>query len=125
MSLIDWIIVVVQLVAAFGIAFYARRYVRSVADFMAGGRNAGRFLLCTAKSEMGAGAMSYVTAFEIFGKGGFAYAWWYQLSFPVTLLVTISGFVVYRYRQTRALTLQQFFEMRYSRRLRLVTGMMA
>jgi SSS family solute:Na+ symporter len=30
---------------------------------------------------------------------------------------------VYRYRQTRAMTLGQFFEMRYSRRFRLVGGM--
>ena len=34
----------------------------------------------------------------------------------------ISGFVVYRYRETRAMTLAQFFEIRYSKSFRLFTG---
>ena len=38
--------------------------------------------------------------------------------------MAITGFVVYRYRQTRALTLAQFFEMRYSRNFRFVTGVL-
>src|SRR5438093_3878568 len=56
---------------------------------------------------------------------GFAMAFWNSLTIPITLLVAISGFVLYRYRQTRALTLAQFFEMRYSRHFRLFMGMLA
>lgn len=43
------------------------------------------------------------------------------------ILVTISvtGWVVYRFRQTRALTMAQFFEMRYSRTFRIFAGMLA
>ena len=43
---------------------------------------------------------------------------------PIYMLVAIFGFVVYRYRQTRAMTLGQFFEMRYSRRFRLFAGVL-
>jgi len=125
MQLIDWLFVFIPLAVVFALAAYTRRYLRSVADFMAGGRLAGRYLLSTAFSEMGAGAVAYISLFEMFGHGGFSIGWWGQISGPVVLIFAISGFVIYRYRQTRALTLAQFFEMRYSRRFRLFTGVLA
>src|SRR5882762_6068974 len=125
MHLIDWLIVIVPVSIVAGIALYTRRFLRSVADYMAGGRNAGRFLLCTARAEMGAGAVGFVSNFEVSNRAGFSINWWMQLSVPVALIVAISGFVIYRYRQTRALTLAQFFEMRYSRKFRLFTGALA
>ena len=125
MYAIDWIIVALPLLVVASMALHSRRYSRSVTDFMAGGRLAGRYLLSTAFSEMGAGAIAYVSMFEVFGNSAFALKWWGQLSFPVTLIVLTSGFVTYRYRQTRALTLAQFFEMRYSRRFRIFTGILA
>ena len=56
---------------------------------------------------------------------GFVLNFWEKISIPVLLLVGISGFVVYRYRETRAMTLAQFLEMRYSRRFRLFMGVLA
>jgi SSS family solute:Na+ symporter len=38
------------------------------------------------------------------------------------LIVGISGWVIYRFRETRALTLAQFFEIRYSKSFRVFTG---
>src|SRR5271170_6746463 len=109
MHLIDWFFVVFPVLVVAGVTLYANRYLKSVADFMAGGRLAGRYLLATARSEMGAGAIAYVAMFEWFNNGGFAFTWWNQLATPVGLFIALSGFVVYRYRQTRALTLAQFF----------------
>ena len=125
MRLADWLIVALPLLISGTIAVYSRRYVRSVADFMAGGRNAGRFLICTARSEQGAGAVMFVATFQVFVVAGFTVNWWQYLATPVGLVVAITGFVIYRYRQTRALTLGQFFEMRYSRNFRLFAGGLA
>jgi SSS family solute:Na+ symporter len=122
MHLIDWLIMTLPLLICGAIALYTRRYVRSVADFMAGGRNAGRFLICTARSEQGSGAAVFVASFQWFMVAGFAVGWWGQVSVPVGLLVMVTGFVIYRYRQTRAMSLGQFFEMRYSRGFRLFAG---
>lgn len=47
-----------------------------------------------------------------------------QSSDPVGIIVALSGFVTYRFRQTRAMTLAQFFELRYSRKFRLFAGML-
>lgn len=125
MHWIDWIIVGLPMLVVLGIAWYTKRFLKSVADFMAGGRNAGRYLLCTARSEQGVGAVVFVALFEIISNAGFTMTWWSWISVPCGLFVAISGFVVYRYRETRALTLAQFFEIRYSRRFRLFMGGLA
>jgi Na+/proline symporter len=44
---------------------------------------------------------------------------------PAMILIALSGWVVYRFRQTRALTMAQFFEIRYSRRFRVFAGLVA
>jgi SSS family solute:Na+ symporter len=124
MRLIDWLIMSIPLFLVLAIGLYTRRYVRSVADFMAGGRNAGRYLLCIAGNEALAGAALFVAAFEQFSQAGFTMGWWNQILVPVGLITAVTGFVGYRYRQTRAFTLAQFFEMRYSRSFRLFAGML-
>src|SRR5690606_1321196 len=66
-----------------------------------------------------------MSKFEVVLVSGFVLNFWEKISIPVLLLVGISGFVVYRFRETRALTLAQFFEERYSRRYRLFMGGLA
>ena len=44
MQNIDWVLVIVPLVIVFGFAVYTQRYVKSVADFLSGGRCAGRYV---------------------------------------------------------------------------------
>ncbi len=107
------------------VGWYTRRYMRSVADFLSGGRMAGRYLLAVARGEQGAGPVVFVAMFELISHAGFITMWWHWLSIPVGIIVGISGWVIYRFRETRALTLAQFFEMRYSRRFRLFTGFLA
>jgi len=124
MNWIDWTLVTGILLAILGIGIYTRRYMRSVADFLSGGRLAGRYLLAVARGEMQAGAVVFVALFEIVSKSGFTMTWWGWLNAPVGLLVGISGFVIYRYRETRAFTLAQFFEIRYSRNFRVFTGIL-
>lgn len=125
MQPIDWALAIAPIFLVLGLAIYTRRYVRSVADFLAGGRVAGRYLIANAFGESAAGVANTMSKFEIFMVAGFTVTFWQALSTPVMLLVAVSGFVVYRYRETRALTLAQFFEMRYSRRFRLFMGMLA
>jgi len=122
MNLFDWIITFTPVIVVLAVGLYCKRYVRSVSDFMAGGRVADRYLLSIAGGELQAGAVVFVASFEVISHSGFALGWWGWLSGPVTLLLSIVGFVTYRYRETRALTLAQFFEMRYSKRFRLFTG---
>ena len=71
------------------------------------------------------GVGSVLGAFEHRTVAGSSALWWQMLGFPVGVIMTLSGFVIYRYRETRALTLAQFFEMRYSRRFRIYATILA
>src|SRR5215213_1882716 len=125
MQWIDWLLVAVPIGFVLAVAVYTRRFVKSVADFLAAGRCAGRYLLANARGESDSGLTNTLAKFEVILISGFVLNYWDLVSIPVLLLVGISGFVVYRFRETRALTLAQFFEMRYSRRFRLFMGMLA
>ncbi len=122
---IDWLIVFILVSFLIGIAIRTHFLTQSVADFLAGNRCAGRYLLTMADGMAGLGAISIAANFEKFYESGFAGAWWEQILAPLGLFLALSGFVIYRYRETRALTMAQFFEMRYSRRFRVFSGMLA
>jgi SSS family solute:Na+ symporter len=125
MQPIDWILVVAPLTVVVGFAIYTNRYVKSVAEFLSAGRCAGRYLLANAKGESESGLSSAVSSFELILISGFVLSFWDKITYPIAILVAISGFVVYRFRETRALTLAQFLEIRYSRNFRLFMGMLA
>lgn len=125
MHWIDGLIVLAAVAVVGGAGFFAQRYVQGVSGFLAGGRVAGRYVLAVAGAEAGLGLVSFVARFEMQYKSGLAVGFWGNFITPVALLVTLTGFVVYRYRQTRAMTLAQFFEIRYSRAFRVFAGFLA
>lgn len=125
MHVIDWLLLGLPLLIVLCAGVYTHRYARSVADFLSGGRLAGRYLLAVARGEMQAGAVVFVAAFEVISKSGFSLSWWNWINNPLWVIIGISGFVIYRYRETRAMTLAQFFEIRYNKSFRLFTGALA
>ncbi|MFH1498698.1 MAG: sodium:proline symporter, partial [Verrucomicrobiota bacterium] len=124
MHLLDWTVIVVPLIIILTIGIITQRQMKSVAHFVSGGRVGGRYLLAVAKGEMQAGAVVFVAMWEVFAHAGFVPSWWGWITGPVGLIVAIFGFVIYRFRETKAMTLAEFFEMRYSRNFRSFTGIL-
>jgi SSS family solute:Na+ symporter len=114
--------IIVPLVGILALTHYTKRYVQNVADFISAGRCARRYLLSNAVGESGSGVCNTVGIVERLMIAGFVVVFWDGLMTPLILLLAVTGFVIYRYRQTRVLTLAQFFEERYSRRFRLFMG---
>src|SRR5688500_438287 len=124
MSALDWLVLAVPVVIVALVALRTRKYTRSVADFMAANRCAGRYLVATAQGEASYGAANVVAQFELFFLAGFTYAWWLTFNNIVWLFILLSGFIIYRYRESRVLTLAQFFEVRYSKPFRIFIGIL-
>lgn len=125
MAPIDWTILVVVLGVLVGGVLLSRGYMRSVADFLSAGRTAGRYLISMAAGIAGLGAITIVGLLEMNYIAGFSMTWWGFTMSVVILIITVSGWVIYRFRQTRALTLAQFFETRYSKKFRIFAGIIA
>jgi len=99
--------------------------MKSVADFLVAGRTAGRYIMTVSLGMAMLGAISVIGEFEVYFKSGFCQKWWELTMALAILIVTVSGWIIYRFRQTRALTLAQFFEARYSRNFRVFAGLLA
>ena len=121
---IDWTIVACFFIIITSLAVFTKRYTKSVADFLAANRCAGRYLLAVAGTTSAMGAISVVGAWEMYYRVGFSIKWWALMHLPIVTIVSITGYAVYRYRQTRVMTLAQFFEIRYSKKFRIFAGIM-
>ncbi|MDQ8194801.1 hypothetical protein QEH59_10215 [Coraliomargarita sp. SDUM461004] len=120
----DWAILLGSLFLLSFICWWSSRLTKSVADFLAANRLAGRYLLAVGQGMAGLGAITIAANFEKFYQAGFAATWWNQMLVPIGLIISLSGFIIYRYRETRAMTMAQFFEMRYSKRFRIFAGLL-
>jgi len=125
LTILDWLIVFVCLAGMIFSVRTTKGLMKSVSDFLAAGRTAGRYVVSISSGVAGLGAISIVMFLEMGYVSGFALAWWGLSQGIIILLITVSGWVIYRFRSTRSLTLPQFFELRYSRKFRIFTGFIA
>ncbi len=125
MHWIDWLIPIALFLGLLWALIGCQRYVRSTADFLVASRCAGRYILSIASGIAAVGAISIIASFQQYFVAGFVPDWWALLSGPINLLLAVTGWVYYRFRETRCMTLAQFLEVRYSRNFRIFTGILA
>ena len=124
MHWIDWCITLIPLTVIVGLAIYARRYIRGVVDYIAVGRVAGRYVISVGDMEAALGVISLVALVEVKYLTGYSLAYWELLSIPVGIIMSLTGYCTYRFRETKALSNGQFLEMRYSKSFRICGSVM-
>ena len=115
----NWLIVILPFSCVLYMAFHVRKYIRSVPDFLAGGRICGRYLLSVGSMEAGLSVIALVSYIEVHYRTGFSYGFWSGFMGPISLVLSLTGFMTYRLRETKALSMGQLLEMHYSRSFRL------
>ena len=113
MSWVDWCIVAIPMCLLIWVSIYSRKYARGVVDFLAAGRIAGRYVLSVGDMTAGLSVITLVAGCEQNYQTGFAVGFWGAITAPVGVFMALTGYCMYRWRETRCLSMGQFLEMRY------------
>lgn len=119
MSLIDWLIVILPVALVLYMGWKAGKYIRGVSDFLVAGRICGRYVISVADVANGLAVITLVSYTELHYKTGFAISFWNNIMLPMSMMFALVGYCTYRFRETRAMSLGQFLEMRYCKSLRI------
>lgn len=121
---LDWSIVVAYLVISIIVGIWANRYVGSIAGYLVAGRTLRiRLALATMTgTEIGLVTVMYSAELGFTQQYASLYLALYELL--ILLFIGLTGIVVYRLRESRVLTIPEFYQKRYSRGVRVLGGTM-
>ena len=122
MHWIDYVLVIIPVFIVLYIGLKCQKYVRGVTDFLAAGRVAGRYVIAVGDVASGLSVITIIALVEAKYQCGYGMSFWETLMLPISTALSLSGYCIYRYRATRALSIGQFLEMRYSRSFRVVAA---
>ncbi len=115
----DWLIVIVPTVFILGVGVFTRRYLHDVTTFLSASRVCGRYVISVGDIALALSVITLVSYVEVHYKTGFALAFWSTINLPLAVILGLFGYCTYRFRETKAQSIGQFFEMRYSRKFRI------
>lgn len=121
---LDWSIVVAYLVISIFVGIWANRYVGNIAGYLVAGRTLRiRLALATMTgTEIGLVTVMYSAELGFTQQYASLYLALYEL--VILLFIGLTGIVVYRLRESRVLTIPEFYQKRYSRGVRVLGGTM-
>lgn len=122
---LDWTIVALYLLGSVCAGLVGKRFIGgSVSHYLVAGRELGTFLGVATLAATEIGTITYMYNGELGYRYGFAAFAAALISGVVMIVVGRTGFVISRFRELRLMTVPEFFELKYSRGLRLLTGVL-
>ena len=123
-SILDWVIVVIYLAATLATGLYGRKFVGGIADFLVAGRELGTFLAVATLAATEIGTITFMYYAELGYKTGYASFVNGLIAGLVMIFLGRTGFIVKRLRAMRLMTVPEFFEVKFSRNLRVFVGIL-
>jgi SSS family solute:Na+ symporter len=119
---VDWAIVIAYLAASVSVGLIGKRYVGQLSHYLVAGRELGLYLGIATLAATEIGTITFMYNAELGYKYGFAAFAAAMISGIVMIIVGRTGFVISRFRALKLMTVPEYFEIKYSRGLRIVTG---
>jgi solute:Na+ symporter, SSS family len=121
---IDWVIVAGYLALSMVVGILGKRYIGNVSHYLVAGRELGIYVGIATLAATEIGTITYMYNGELGYKYGFAAFAAALVSGLVMIIVGRTGFVISRFRALKLMTVPEYFEVKYSRGLRIVTGLL-
>ncbi len=121
---LDWTIIVIYLAGSLAAGLYGKKYVSGIAAFLVAGRELGVPLGIATLTATEIGTISFMYYAQLGYKTGFASFITSLVMGAVMIFMGQTGFIVRRLRTLRLMTIPEFFEVKYSRNLRVLAGIL-
>jgi len=119
---IDWIIVMVYICIPVVIGVIVRKYVRQLSDFILAGRSLKLFIAIATLTGTELGLVTVMYNSELGFKHGFSAFHVGLIETFCILAIGLTGFIVYKLRQLKVMTIPEFYEKRFGRDVRIIGG---
>lgn len=116
---LDWAIIAVYVAATLAAGLYGRRFVGGISDYLVAGRELGTFIGIATLAATEIGTITFMYYAELGYKTGYG-----LIAGLVMIFIGRTGFIVGRLRELRLMTVPEFFEVKFSRKLRVCTGVL-
>lgn len=123
-AVIDWVIVIAYLAGSLVIGIVAKKFVGNLSHFLVAGRELGLHVGIATLAATEIGTITFMYFAELGYKAGFAAFCTAMISGIVMIIVGRTGFIVSRFRELKLMTVPEYFEVKYSQGLRIVTGIL-
>ena len=121
---LDWGIVVLYLAATLAAGLYGKRFVSRLSEFLVAGRELGTFIGIATLAATEIGTITFMYYAELGYKTGYASFVNGLIAGAAMIFIGRTGFIVKRLRALGLMTVPEFFEVKYSRKLRVLTGIL-
>ncbi len=123
-STIDWVLIIVYPLISLGIGLYVRKFIKNMGDFVCAGQGLGTALGIATLTGTELGLITVMYQAQKGFIGGFATFHIALIAGIVTLAVGLSGFILFRLREMKVLTIPEFYERRFDKKTRILGGIM-
>lgn len=119
---LDWIIVLVYICIPLVIGIAVRKHIRQLSDFIVAGRTLRLFLAIATLTGTELGLVTVMYNAELGFKNGFSAYHVALIESLCVLAVGLTGFIVYRLRKLKIMTIPEFYEKRFGKNIRWIGG---
>jgi len=115
---------VVYLAGTLAAGLYGKRYISGLSEFLVAGRQLGTFIGVATLAATEIGTITFMYYAELGYKTGFASFINGLVAGVMMIFIGQTGFIICKLRALGLMTIPEFFEVKYSKNLRVLTGIL-